>query len=60
MIRKLILGPALTSAMSAAAYADKCVTDPNPICYQIYDWLLYPSDHADHPPSVHPRWRQSI
>jgi hypothetical protein len=36
MIRKLILGLALTSAMSAAAYADKCVPNPNPICYQIY------------------------
>jgi hypothetical protein len=36
MIRKLILGLALTSAMSASAYAAKCVPNPNPICYQIY------------------------
>jgi hypothetical protein len=36
MIRKLILGLTLTSAMTAAAYATKCVPDPNPICYQIY------------------------
>jgi hypothetical protein len=36
MIRKLILGLALTGAMGAAAYADQCVPDPNAICYQIY------------------------
>jgi hypothetical protein len=34
-IRMLLLGAALT-AMGTVAYADQCVPDPNPICYQIY------------------------
>jgi hypothetical protein len=34
-IRMFLLGAALT-AMGTVAYADRCVPDPNPICYQIY------------------------
>jgi hypothetical protein len=36
MIRKLVLGLSLVGALGATAYADQCVPDPNPICYQIY------------------------
>jgi hypothetical protein len=34
-IRMLVLGLAI-SAVGGISYADKCVPDPNPICYQIY------------------------
>jgi hypothetical protein len=34
-IRIFLLGLALT-AMGAVSYADQCVPNPNPICYQIY------------------------
>jgi hypothetical protein len=33
--RMLLLGLAI-SAVGGVSYADKCVPDPNPICYQIY------------------------
>jgi hypothetical protein len=36
MICKLFLGLVLTGAVATAAHADKCVPNPNPICYQIY------------------------
>jgi hypothetical protein len=36
MIRKIVLGMVLTGALAATSYADKCVPNPNPICYQIY------------------------
>jgi hypothetical protein len=26
----------LTGALAATSYADRCVPNPNPICYQIY------------------------
>jgi hypothetical protein len=32
----LLLSLVLTGAMGAVAHADKCVPDPNAICYQIY------------------------
>jgi len=34
--RMFLLGLALTGAMGSAAYADRCVPDPNAICPLIY------------------------